>query len=227
MGEKINFVVTSRLLDNIGLAMYSSLPKAISELIANSYDADAQNVWLIIPEKIDKNSIIIIKDDGNGMSKDFIKRSYMRIGPNNRIGREKSPKFKRLLIGSKGIGKLAGLGIANTIYIETINNGKKCKFEINRKKLDVEGKSLENIDIPLVEEKTKEANGTTIYLKELLSHLSTMSDEKLRTFFVGEFGFPKNFCIFVNGQRYTAEDILVWCFQQIFTFEAFLDSVKY
>ena len=207
MDEKINFVVTSRLLDNIGLAMYSSLPKAISELIANSYDADAQNVWLAIPKNIDKNSIITIKDDGNGMNKDFIKNSYMQIGPNNRIGREKSPKFKRLLIGSKGIGKLAGLGIANIIYIETINNGKKCKFEINRKKLDVEGKSLESIDIPLVEEKTKEVNGTIVYLKELLPHVSTISDEKLRTFFVREFGFPKNFCVFVNGQRYTAEDI--------------------
>ncbi len=205
--ENINFVVNSRLLDNIGLAMYSSLPKAISELIANSYDADAQEVWLTIPKNINKRSQIIIKDNGNGMSEDFIRNSYMQIGVDNRTSRKKSPKFKRSLIGSKGIGKLAGLGIANIMCIETVNSRKKCKFEINRKRLDVEGKSLESINIPFAEEDTKEPNGTTIYLKQLLSHVSTMNDEKLRTFFVREFGFPKKFSIFVNGQRYTPEDI--------------------
>ena len=205
--ENVNFVVNSRLLDNIGLAMYSSLPKALSELVANSYDADAQNLWLTIPKKIVKNSEIIIKDDGHGMSKDFIKKSYMQIGSNNRIGREKSPNLKRLLIGSKGIGKFAGLGIANIMRVETINKNKKCVFEINRTKLDIKEKSLESIKIPISEQKVKEAKGTTIYLKELLAHVSTVSEEELRTFFVREFGFPKKFSVYVNGQRYSSDDI--------------------
>lgn len=207
MDNKLNFIVTSRLLDHIGLAMYSSLPKAISELIANAYDADATEVKVIIPKKIDRKSEIIIEDNGNGMNKEFIKESYMKIGFNNRKGKEKSQKFKRPLIGSKGIGKLAGLGIANIMHIETVNNGTKCKFEINRTKLDIEGKNLEAVDIPLIIETTKELNGTIIYLKELLAHVSTMSDEELRTFFVKEFGFPQKFSIFVNGQRYSPEDI--------------------
>lgn len=207
MQNKLNFIVTSRLLDHIGLAMYSSLPKSISELIANSYDADATEVKVIIPQKINKRSEITIRDNGHGMSEKFIKEFYMKIGPNNRKEKEKSPEFKRVLIGSKGIGKLAGLGISNTMYIETINNGNKCKFEINRRKLDIEGKNLEEIDIPLIIEKTEEPNGTIIYLKELLPHVSTMSDEELKTFFVKEFGFPEKFSIFVNGQRYGFEDI--------------------
>jgi len=207
MSEKINFVITSRLLDNIGLAMYGSLPKAISELIANSYDADAQNVRLTIPKKINKNSVITIKDDGNGMGKDFIRKSYMQIGSDNRKNRKKSPKFKRPLIGSKGVGKLAGLGVANIMYIETVHKNRKFKFEINRRKLDIEGKSLESISIPLIEEEANKSNGTTIYLKELLSHVSSISDEEIRKFFVREFGFPEKFNVYVNGQRYTSEDI--------------------
>lgn len=207
MKNRLNFIVTSRLLDHIGLAMYSSLPKALSELIANAYDADATEVKVAIPKLISKKSEIVISDDGNGMSEEFIRQSYMKIGPNNRKGKEKSPRLKRPLIGSKGIGKLAGLGIANIMCIETVNNGLKCKFEINRKKLDIKSKSLEAIDIPLIVEKTKESNGTTIYLKELLHHVSTMRDEDLRAFFVKEFGFPEKFSIFVNGQRYSAEDV--------------------
>ena len=207
MNDKLNFIVTSRLLDHIGLAMYSSLPKAISELIANAYDADATEVEVKIPKKIDEKSVIIIKDNGNGMSKEFISECYMKIGSNNRKGKEISKKFKRPLIGSKGIGKLAGLGIANSMCIETVNNGTKCKFEINRTKLDIPGKNLEAVDIPLTIEKTEEPNGTIICLKELLPHVSTMNDEELRRFFVKEFGFPENFSIFVNGQRYSPEDI--------------------
>ncbi len=203
--NKINFLVTGRLLDHIGLAMYSSLPKAISELIANSFDADAQNVNITIPKNL-PNGEIVIKDNGNGMNKEFICDSYMKIGSSNRKLKEKSPKFKRLIIGSKGIGKLAGLGIANIMNIETVYNGKKCNFEINRKMLDDE-KSLENNYIPIKEEETKEPNGTIIYLRELLPHVSTISDEDLRNFFAKEFGFPKDFSIFVNGHRYTPEDI--------------------
>jgi hypothetical protein len=207
MSNKLNFIATSRLLDHIGLAMYSSLPKAISELIANAYDADATEVKVTIPKVIDKNSEIVINDNGNGMSEDFIRQTYMKLGPNNRRGKEKSPRLKRLLIGSKGIGKLAGLGIANIMSIETVSNGEKCEFEIDRKKLDVKAESLEKIDIPLIVGKTKKSNGTTILLKELLPHVSTMRDEELRAFFVKEFGFPARFSIYVNGHRYSPEDI--------------------
>jgi len=207
MKNKLNFIPTSRLLDHIGLAMYNSLPKAISELIANAYDAYATEVKVTIPKAINKKSEIAISDNGNGMSEGFIRQTYMKLGPNNRKEKEKSPRFKRLLIGSKGIGKLAGLGIANIMYIETVDNGKKCKFEINRRKLDAKGKRLDEIEIPLIVEKTKKSNGTTILLKELLPHVSTMSDEELRAFFVKEFGFPEKFSIFVNGHRYTPEDI--------------------
>lgn len=207
MSNKLNFIATSRLLDHIGLAMYSSLPKAISELIANAYDAYATEVKVTIPKVIDKKSEIVISDNGNGMSEGFIRQTYMKLGPNNRKEKEKTPRFKRLLIGSKGIGKLAGLGIANIMYIETVNNGEKCKFEINRRKLDAKGERLDEIEIPLIVEKTKKPNGTTILLKELLPHVSTMSDEELRAFFVKEFGFPEKFSIFVNGHRYSPEDI--------------------
>ena len=124
MSDKIKFIVSGRLLDHIGLAMYSSLPKAISELVANCYDADAENVYITIPQNLSDGKIII-KDDGSGMDKEFIKNIYMNLGSKNR-DTEITPKFRRLKIGSKGIGKLAGLGIANVMRIETVKDGKKC-----------------------------------------------------------------------------------------------------
>lgn len=207
MRESINFIVTGRIIDHIGLAMYSSLPKAISELVANSYDNDAENVYISIPKLLNKDSIITIKDDGNGMTLDFIRTNYMKIGLNYRKFRNKSPKFKRLLIGSKGIGKFAGLGIANVMEIETVNSSKKCKFQIDRGIFNDEN-SIETISIPIIEEKSTKPNGTIVYLKDLLPHVSTMEDEELRRFFAREFGFKENFHIYVNGEEISGEDIL-------------------
>jgi hypothetical protein len=211
MGEKpkditIHFIVESRLLDHIGLAMYSSLPKAISELVANSYDADSENVRVTIPSKLEAKSNIMIEDDGQGMDRNHIINAYMHLGSNNR-SRTRTPKFKRLPIGSKGIGKLAGLGIANKMRVITKKDGLQYSFEIDRRELDAPGANLSNVNIPLEFEKTTDPNGTKIILTDLLPHVSSMSDEDLRIFFMREFGFPNNFVIYVNGLRYKQEDI--------------------
>lgn len=206
MEEKVKFVVTGRLIDHIGLAMYNSLPKAISELVANSYDNDAENVYISIPRKIGKNSIIKIEDDGCGMAKDFIRDYYMKIGINYRKLRKRSVKFNRPIIGSKGIGKLAGLGVANIMEIETVSNGMKCKLEIKRNMFSNDA-SIEDIEIPIFEERTNESNGTKVFLKGLLPHVTTLDEEELRKFFLKEFGLIKNFHIYVNGEEISSEDI--------------------
>jgi len=40
----MRFKVVPRLLDHFGIAMYNTVPKAIAELCANAYDADASRV---------------------------------------------------------------------------------------------------------------------------------------------------------------------------------------
>lgn len=203
MSEKIKFIVSGRLLDHIGLAMYSSLPKAISELVANSYDADAENVEITIPKTL-SNGQIIIKDDGSGMDKNFIKNVYMNLGSKNRLS-EKTPKFKRLKIGCKGIGKLAGLGIANIMRIETVKDGKKYIFEINRKLL--QGRTLDGTEFPIYEESTEEKNGTIVILKDLLPHVETIDEEELKLFLAREFLSKQNFHIWVNGEEIVPSEI--------------------
>jgi len=185
--------------------MYSSLPKAISELVANSYDADAENVYITIPKVLPRGEIVI-DDDGNGMDKEFIESIYMDLGGMNRT-EERTPKHNRLKIGSKGIGKLAGLGIASVLRVETIKNGKKCSFEIDREQMETEGKTLEKISFPIHEEIVKEEDGTKIVLKKLLSHVSSIDEEELRRFLAREFVSRENFHVWVNGEEIGVEDI--------------------
>jgi len=203
--NEIGFKISSRLLDHIGLAMYSSLPKAISELVANSYDADSENIYITISETLPKGEIVI-KDDGVGMNRKDIQDVYMDLGGMTRV-EERTPIHDRLKIGSKGIGKLAGLGISSIMHIETVKNGKKCVFEIDRGLMEEENITLEKIKFPITEEVTKEKNGTKIVLKNLLSHVSSIKEEYLRRFLAQEFVSREKFHVFVNGEEIQIEEI--------------------
>lgn len=50
------------VLNHLGLNLYSNTPAVLSEVVANSYDADALEVKIDISQESDK---IVIIDDGN------------------------------------------------------------------------------------------------------------------------------------------------------------------
>src|SRR3989339_1222673 len=128
--EPIRFRVVPKLLDHIGLAMYSKSTKAIGELVVNGYDADATKVSV----DIKANKITII-DNGCGMDESAIRDEYMMLGSDHKRKIKKTHIFGRLPIGNKGIGKLAGLGIAKKISVTTIKDGKEYNFSIDREEL--------------------------------------------------------------------------------------------
>ena len=77
--EKVKFKIIPRLLDNIGLAMYSSIPKSISELVANCYDADASEVYIDVrQDESDEFISILTKENVKNLS-DSKGRAYDNI----------------------------------------------------------------------------------------------------------------------------------------------------
>ena len=162
----IKFRPVPRLLDHIGLAMYSNLNKAIAELVVNGYDADATQVDVEISAKT-----IVIKDNGSGMDEGDIRNSYMMLGADQKRKVKRTSRFSRLPIGNKGIGKLAGLGIARRISIETIKDGHCFTYEIDRDELE-KSKTLEEAHHDLkVEEADGKKQGTTIVLSKIMPHV--------------------------------------------------------
>jgi len=128
------------VINHLGIQMYSTLPPVIAELIANSYDAEAEKVEIYLYDKDEKK--IVIKDFGHGMTFDEINEKFLKVGRNRRIydNREKSKNDKRYVIGKKGIGKLAFFGISKNIIIETIQNNKSTSFEMDWDILKAESK---------------------------------------------------------------------------------------
>ena len=115
-------------IEHLGIKMYSRLPNAMAELIANAYDADAKTVHINIVENSTERSISV-SDDGVGMSFDEINEKFLRIGRKRRKDDNGlSPSGERKITGRKGLGKLAFFGIGNTIEIGT---GMKLSVLIN------------------------------------------------------------------------------------------------
>lgn len=113
-----NFVfnISLSVLNHLGRNLYRNFITVLGEAISNSWDADAENVWIEINR--DNNSLII-KDDGNGMTADDFQNKFLKIGYSKRKDGEIKTDSGRPYIGRKGIGKLALLSCAEKIHIIT------------------------------------------------------------------------------------------------------------
>jgi anti-sigma regulatory factor (Ser/Thr protein kinase) len=106
----VKFKPRARLLLQLGDQLIKNESIALVELVKNSYDADA-NIVSIYMENVDdpKKGVIIIEDDGYGMSADTVENVWLEPGSDFKTQKikklEVSPKYKRLPIGEKGIGR--------------------------------------------------------------------------------------------------------------------------
>ena len=92
----LNF--SGRLIDHLGLQMYQSPVAAIAELVANAWDADAENVTITLPDDLTDGAEIIVADVG-GMSTTFPERGVRTT--RNRQNRE-IPRQEAANLGPQG-----------------------------------------------------------------------------------------------------------------------------
>jgi len=121
--EKFEMTLSLNVLKHLGINLYSSNPAVLSEAVANAWDADAANVDITLDVE---GKRVVVQDDGIGMTLDDINNRYLRVGYERRKdgGNARTPSG-RLVMGRKGIGKLALFSIAKTVLVETVKNGQK------------------------------------------------------------------------------------------------------
>ena len=142
--------VLGRTLEHLGVQMYKRRDIAITEIVANSWDAGSTNVNIIIPEETNyfpETSEICIIDNGIGMSDDDVEDQYLVVGRNRRLTDAESP-LKRPIMGRKGIGKLAGFGLANQVEIITWRDNFATQLTLNIKDLKTDAGESKLIEIP-------------------------------------------------------------------------------
>ena len=146
--KTLEFSISNNTVTHLGRNLYSTTPPALAELIANSYDAYATNVNILLS----RTSISII-DNGKGLDFDEFRNKYAIIGS----AKQKEYPFNGLQarnpMGKKGIGKLAAFSLGNTytVYSKTVTADKWISFTlnytdmINGEKCSVD---VEEVDLP-------------------------------------------------------------------------------
>lgn len=137
---------------------------AITELIWNSLDADANSISI----KTASNSLgiyrITINDDGHGMSYNTAQIAFSNIGGSYKKNAGKSPK-NRVLHGKEGKGRLRAFALGDFItYKSNYRDSKLRSFEI---KLD-----RNNIKHPIISDlsdlkKSEEATGVQVTIDNI------------------------------------------------------------
>ncbi len=200
--NKYQMNISNTVLYHLGINLYSNIPAVLSEVVANSWDADATNVDI----EINKEEITIT-DDGHGMTLDDINNKYLLVGYPRRIHNEAvTDRYKRKVMGRKGIGKLSLFSIAETITVETNKDKEKNGFVMSKREIDnhiekkneqpYEPKQLTKFEIE------PDKDGTRIVLTDLKKRINKAHSNYLRKRLARRFsiiGAENDFKVFVNG----------------------------
>ncbi len=171
-GKEYLLSIDPRILELLGPNLYTNIYYVLAELIANAYDADAHNVY-IIANKDD----IRIEDDGHGMSYENGEvNRFLNVAGISRTKEEESMtrSGERRKMGRKGVGKLATLSVSESVYVMTISNNEKSGFILSRRPID--GNKLQPIaDDDIIFEYIQE-HGTAIVMRNPQYRLNKSMD---------------------------------------------------
>jgi hypothetical protein len=188
-------------------AAYRSSEQAIQELVDNAWDADAEHVWITLPDPVTSDPVIL-RDDGSGMKEQEVRNEYLKIARDRRAtkGDWTLDKHRRVK-GRKGIGKFAGLMMAGIMRLETCARGQRTCLTICKEDLHA-GAELEALQLPIeVGSCELEEHGTEVSLSALDQHWNFPSADRLKELLVMEYGREEGFHVIVNGDVVGIEDV--------------------
>jgi len=140
------------------------------------------------------------------MSSADLQQKFLHIGRDRRENGDRTA-LGRLVIGSKGLGKLAGFGIASRIRLTTTFEGKQSSITIDKSDLEtVQELTNHKFDVTITD--TALANGAKIELLQLHEALHLPPADVLRRHLFSSMPSHAEFKINVNGVECTAGDVL-------------------
>lgn len=173
----LNFRPRARLLLQLGDQLIKNESIALVELAKNAYDADANKVDIYM-ENIDdpEEGVIIIEDDGFGMTPEIVENVWLEPGSDFKSKQieenRRSPKYDRLPIGEKGIGRFGVHKLGSVIELTTKSkDSEEVYVHINWRHFD-SYRYLSEVPIRLIKRNTpkifKEGKtGTNIVISDL------------------------------------------------------------
>lgn len=165
--EKLEYIIEdSTIAEMLGVQNFTNEESAVLELIKNAYDAQSSDVIIIISK-----DYIIIEDNGIGMNRKIILKTWMRVGKSDKQYIVGEGDTERVLAGSKGVGRfaIARLGAKASVYTKMKDQ------EAVLWKTDWNTNTLQAYD-------EKKENGTKIFIENLRDNWTASRVRNLREF---------------------------------------------
>lgn len=228
------FKAKSHILTLLGDELIGNDALAIFELVKNSYDADAENVFIEFKNLGSKDICLTIRDDGKGMNQETIRDVWLTLGTDSKRGENRQPseKYRRISLGNKGIGRLAVHKIASKISLTTkvANEESAQQVNINWRELISSEDYVQNLGVKINKIEIDKSyfplnHGTVIYLEDFKD--TNWNKTKIRSFYrdiesiKSPFGEVNNFNIHID-----LDDKQSWI-EDIYTPEKVLENSLY
>lgn len=244
--KEVGFTVDAGLIQRLGYELVGRAETAVSELIKNAYDADATVVDVNFIDSNQKGGILIISDNGVGMSEYQLVNGFMRISSADKIHNPISERFKRTKAGRKGIGRFATqrLGEQLTIVTQTKDSEKALRIVIKWNEYSID-RELSSITFPIEEIDKEKKEGTTLIIESLRDGWTFASIKRVYRYVIDLFqpdylserskkhnsaiqseeSFKANFFQNINGTTYPVFNEQVSIFDKsLAVFEGYIDN---
>lgn len=181
MVSMAHFKVSPQILARLGEELISSFEQSVIELVKNAYDADATESIVTLHETRQPGGSITISDDGGGMDATAITERWLLIGRSQKSLVDRTPKYRRSLAGSKGLGRLAALRQGSHVTLVSrpeSEPGIEYSLTINWQALD-NSESVDEVELDIKRRETDKKQGTDIFIQNLRCELSDRDVKKL------------------------------------------------
>ncbi len=174
--HETSFRPRARLLQLLGDQLIRDPRIGVFELVKNAYDADSQYAEVIFHNVEKPDASIEIVDKGEGMDIDTVLNVWLEPGSDYRAKQRtegrRTPHFRRLPIGEKGIGRFAVHKLGRRISMVTRKKGNnEILVEIDWDKLTTKHHYLTDAPVAVIEREPEvfdnNSSGTWIRITKL------------------------------------------------------------
>ncbi|MBQ6791372.1 MAG: ATP-binding protein [Paludibacteraceae bacterium] len=175
---------------------------ALTELVANAWDAGASHVSIFIPDSA--NQMLYVEDNGNGMTEDEFQKRWMTLRYDKLKDQGKQVKFPedghkpRIAFGRNGVGRHGLFCFADEYKVSTWRDGVKHIFTVQP---NVETQPFAVVD---KQEEACEGHGTRL---EVIVDRHCPNVDRIREIISARFLHDPEFVIEVNNKILQLEDL--------------------
>lgn len=190
------------ILRSLGSNLLTQPDIALTELVANAWDAGALQVTISIPEHY--GEVLSVEDDGIGMTAEEFQARWMKLRYNRIKGQGKKVIFpnghnsNRYAFGRNGVGRHALFCFGNEYKVITTRNGKKLTLTVKP--------NIDSQPFAVTEKKEEACNGHGTRL-EVIVNKNLPKPEKIVEILSARFLHDPQFQITVNHTTLNLDDL--------------------